>query len=131
MQGSEFQHYFEKFPELQKHFIGVFSIDTLPKTLKQRTFCICNTDTKNGIGKHWLCFVKTDKSSVECFDSLGISSEKKKLLSNFCHFNAKYVTFNETQFQRNDSSTCGLFCVYFLLERFVQIYKMSIKNVIF
>jgi hypothetical protein len=116
MQGSEFQTYFDKFPNLKKKFSGVFSIDTLPKRLKDRTFCICNTDTHNGVGKHWICFIKVEKI-VECFDSLGISSEKKTLLKEFCHFNAKRINFNETQFQKNDSSTCGLFCIYFIIER--------------
>jgi hypothetical protein len=117
MQGSEFEIYFEKFPELKKHFLGVFSIDTLPKKIKNRTFCICNTDVHNGLGKHWICFLKSDKSTIECFDSLGISADKKELLLKFCKFNAKHLHFNLTQFQENDSSTCGLFCIYFVLER--------------
>ena len=117
MQGLEFQNYFEKFPQLRKHFVGVFSIDTLPKRLKFRTFCICNTDTQNGLGKHWICFIKTDKSRVECFDSLGVSSEKKKLLLDYCHFNSCHVKFNISQFQKSDSNTCGLFCIYFIIER--------------
>jgi hypothetical protein len=117
MQGLEFQHYFDKFPELRKYFFGVFSIDTLPKRLKNRTFCICNTDTQIGLGKHWICFIKIDKSNVECFDSLGVSGDKKTLLLKHCHFNAKHMNFNVTQFQKSDSNTCGLFCIYFLIER--------------
>ncbi len=117
MQGTEFSTYFEKFPELKKHFIGVFSIDTLPKTIKYRTFCICNTDTQNGSGKHWICFVKSNNFSVECFDSLGISSEKQNLLQQYCNFKARHLNFNITQFQKIDSITCGLFCIYFIIER--------------
>jgi hypothetical protein len=117
MQGSEFFEYIDKFPELKKHFAGIFSIDTLPKSLKYRTFCICNTDTQNGIGKHWICFLKSEKSNIECFDSLGISSEKKELLLKYCHFKSKHINFNITQFQKSDSITCGLFCVYFIIER--------------
>jgi hypothetical protein len=117
MQGNEFSTYFEKFSGFKKHFVGVFSIDTLPKTLKYRTFCICNTDTKDGPGKHWICFIKSEKLNVECFDSLGISNEKKDLLLKHCRFNAKNVNFNLTQFQKSDSITCGLFCIYFIIER--------------
>jgi hypothetical protein len=117
MQGHEFHQYFEKFPELKKNFCGIFSIDTLPKHMKYRTFCICNTDTHNGTGKHWISFIKTEKSNIECFDSLGISSEKKELLLTHCHFKAKHLRFNLNQFQKSDSITCGLFCIYFVIER--------------
>jgi hypothetical protein len=127
MQGVEFQNYFEKFPELKKHFIGVFSIDTLPKRLKYRTFCISNTDKHTGLGKHWICFVQVDNSTIECFDSLGVTREKKILLEQFCHFKTKSMNFNITQFQKSDSSTCGLFCIYFLLERYVLNIKFSIN----
>jgi hypothetical protein len=116
MQGHEFQRYFEKFPEINKCFIGIFSIDTLPKKLNYRTFCICNTDVQTGTGKHWICFLRSDKLSIDCFDSLGVTSEKKQLLLKYCHFKAK-LNINLTQFQESDSITCGLFCVYFIIER--------------
>ncbi len=48
MQGNEFFQYFEKFPYLNKHFRGIFAIDTIPKVLKYREFCICNTDKSTG-----------------------------------------------------------------------------------
>jgi hypothetical protein len=119
MQGVEFSKYFEKFPALQKCFNGVYSIDTLPKQFKYRTFCICNTDTHDGLGKHWICFIKSEKSSIECFDSLGISSEKKELLIKYCQFKGKNLYFNYNQFQKSDSVTCGLFCVYFIIQRYL------------
>jgi hypothetical protein len=117
MQGVEFDQYFEKFPALKKCFTGVYSIDTLPKHLKYRTFCISNTDTHDGFGKHWICFLKAEKSSLECFDSLGISSEKKDLLVKYCRFKAKALHFNYNQFQKSDSISCGLFCIYFIIQR--------------
>ena len=117
MQGLEFYNYFENFPELKKHFLGVFSIDTLPVAIKFRTFCICNTDVEQGLGKHWICFLRNEKSKIECFDSLGISIEKKALLLKFCKFNQKSLIFNESKFQKDDTDSCGLFCIYFLFER--------------
>jgi hypothetical protein len=117
MQGFEFITYFEKFPELRKQFIGVFSIDTLPKIIKYRTFCICNTDVHNGIGKHWICFIRNEHSEIECFDSLGITDEKRELLSSYCKFKQKSIIYNETKFQKDNTDSCGLFCLYFLIER--------------
>lgn len=118
MQGSEFIQYFESFPNLKKQFAGIFAIDTLPKTLKFRKFCICNTDVSNGSGKHWFSFLRNSKSSIECFDSLGVTAEKKLLLEKYCHFvGISDIIYNETQFQDDNSDTCGLFTLYFIFER--------------
>ena len=117
MQSSEFQKYIDSTPVLKKHYIGVFSIDTLPKIIKYRKFCICNTDVQSGNGKHWICFVRTSKNSIELFDSLGIDDEKKNLIIRFCKFNIKEIVFNETPFQATFSDTCGLYVLYFLFER--------------
>jgi hypothetical protein len=119
MQGFEITEYFEKLPFLRKYFVGIFSINTIPKIIKKNSFLICNTDTSNGIGKHWICFTKVSTDCIECFDSLGINEEKKQLLKSYCDFkNVSKIQFNETQFQDNGSSTCGLFAIYFAVQRF-------------
>ena len=117
MQGFEFLTYFEKFPHLKKHYRGIFAIDTLPKFLKYRQFMICNSDTSSGSGQHWFCYVRTEKSTIECFDSLGITAEKKIFLQTHKFRGIKELHFNETQFQENESNTCGLFTIYFIVER--------------
>ena len=117
MQGFEFLNYFEKFPYLKKHYRGIFAIDTLPKVLKYRQFMICNSDTSNGTGQHWFCYIKTEKSKVECFDSLGINDEKKLFLESHKFRGVKELHFNETQFQESETNTCGLFTIYFIIER--------------
>ena len=58
MQTSDFDKYFTTFPYLKKHFKGVFAINTLPKTLKFREFCIVNTDLSSGHGIHWFLILK-------------------------------------------------------------------------
>jgi hypothetical protein len=116
MQGSEFYEYINLFPEFKKHFKGVFSIDTLPKSLGYRKFLICNTDFQSGDGKHWLCFFQTEKNAIEVFDSLGIDNNNKHLLSIYCKFKPQ-LYFNTTPFQDNNSSSCGLFVLYFFIER--------------
>jgi hypothetical protein len=118
MQGSEFYQYFEKFPNIKSHFDGIFSIDTLPKTIKYRHFCICNTDLSSGLGEHWFCFVRNSNYEIESFDSLGFSKEKKEKLLSYCSFNyVSEIKVNETQFQSQNSTACGLFTIYFLIER--------------
>jgi hypothetical protein len=118
MQGFQFNKFFENFPYIRKHFTGVFSIDTLPKSIKYRHFCICNTDISTGEGQHWFTLIRTSKNEVECFDSLGINTDKKELLITNCKFrNIKEVKFNETIFQNSETDTCGLFVIYFIIER--------------
>lgn len=118
MNSSEFIGYLKDYPFLLERFLGTFSIDTLPKYFKLRSFCFCNTDTSEGVGKHWLCFVKTEKNCIECFDSLGIDENKKDLLSKYCKIrNVKEIEYNETQFQTSTSSTCGYFVLYFAIHR--------------
>jgi hypothetical protein len=118
MQASEFEQYFEKYPFLKKHFLGIFAIDTLPKLIKYRQFCICNTDKSTESGQHWFCFVKNSNYELECFDSLGLTDKKKENLLKYCSFRyVKELKYNETSFQSEDSTTCGLFTVYFLIER--------------
>lgn len=51
------------------------------------------------------------------FDSLGVDSEKKIMVENFCKFSTKEIIFNETAFQESESDTCGLFALYFAIER--------------
>jgi hypothetical protein len=118
MQGSELSAIIEKFKTLQKHFLGVYSIDTLPNFSKLKTFCFCNTDVSDGAGKHWLCFVKSSKKVLECFDSLGVDNNKLQLLRDNCNFTNIYeIDYNETQFQESSSSTCGKFVIYFAIHR--------------
>ncbi len=118
MQGTDFEQYLCQFPVLKKHFIGIFSIDTVPKSIKYRQFCICNTDLHTESGQHWFCFLRNSTYEIECFDSLGINLEKKEKLTKYCTFKRiKQLKYNETSFQSKDSNTCGLFTIYFLIER--------------
>ena len=51
------------------------------------------------------------------FDSLGVDSEKKLMVENFCKFSTKEIIFNVSAFQDLESDTCGKFELYFAIER--------------
>ena len=89
MISPEFAEKLSHFPNLKKHFGGIFSADSLPIKIKPKSFIICNTDVEKGPGKHWYCVVKLNTSVLECFDSLGIDSEKKLFLET--HFHQKNI----------------------------------------
>ena len=117
MESTAFQKYFNYFPFLKHNFVGTFSIDTIPKSLKNHQFCVFNSDPSNCIGQHWLCCYKEHKN-LYCFDSMGINDEKKTLLSKYCNVKGiKEIHFNETQFQSISSETCGHFTIYFLIHK--------------
>ena len=119
MLSSEFGESFKKFPYINQHFVGVFSINTLPKNLKTGDFLVCNTDSSFGSGKHWFCIVKQAAKVLECFDSLGIDDDKKAILKNQLGFKSvKEIKFNVTRVQSLETSSCGHFVLYFVVERF-------------
>jgi hypothetical protein len=118
MLGSEFNQYFTHFTELKKFFLGVFSIDTVPKQIKKNHFCICNTSPSNTEGEHWFCILKIKRNQLELFDSLGVNVQKEEFYKKNLRCYKNFLTFNVTQFQPNDSQNCGLFCLFFLFERF-------------
>ena len=54
--------------------------------------------------------------TYEIFDSLGVNSTKERLLQkhiphNFC------VTFNVQPFQVKTSTSCGLFCIFYVVQK--------------
>ena len=118
MESSEFSICFAKFPIISKLFHGTCSIDTIPKTLKVRHFLICNTDLSSGNGKHWFCLLRTSRVEIECFDSLGITDEKKKIIVEALKIRGvQKLKLNRSPVQLPTTSTCGKFCVMFILER--------------
>ena len=67
MDGTEFINYFSKVPVMLPYFKGVFSIDTIPKNLKNKSFFVSNLSQHNLPGTHWigfLCLKKNQKYFV-------------------------------------------------------------------
>ena len=119
MESPEFSEKLSNFPEIKKYFEGIFSADNLPKKIKKNCFIICNTDVSTGPGKHWYCIVKLSSTILQCFDSLGIDNTKKNfIVSNLRQKGIQQIKFNVTQVQSSESDTCGLFVLYFLIQRY-------------
>ena len=117
MISPEIISFFDTYPNLKKYFLGTFSIDTVPKTIPINHFLICNTDTRAGPGIHWFAIFRFSKQELECFDSLGISEEKRELLTSLNFKGVSNLVVNVTQVQPNESISCGEFALYFLYER--------------
>ena len=117
MQAIELVNILDQFPSLKSNFDGIFAIDTLPRNLKIRHFLICNTDEAKGPGKHWFVILRLNKFKYELFDSLTLNQEKIELLQTYCNFKTKYLKYNKTIVQSDESTTCGQFCLYFIIHR--------------
>lgn len=119
MISSEFSTKLSNFPHLKKFYQGIFSADNLPKLIKKNHFIICNTDVSTGEGKHWYAVLRLETDCLELFDSLGIDEEKRSFIKRkFQLKRISKVKFNVTQVQSSKTSTCGLFVLYFLVNRF-------------
>ena len=103
--------------DAKKAFIGVFAIDELPKSIPHLpVMLVVNTDSKNLPGKHWNVVFISPKRHGEVFDSLSlpISIHLMKWLNNFTHGNWKQ---NKKSIQHPLSSICGVYELYFILNR--------------
>lgn len=104
----------------QKKFMGVFSIDQIPKIFKTRSaMLIVNTDPSNMIGTHWFAIYQLRKGCIEFFDSYGRIPTKRQ----FNYFfkknnnNNKCFIYNPKQLQSFYSDDCGKYCCMFLYYR--------------
>lgn len=118
MFSSEIFDIFEPIEATRKNFVGCFGADKFPQHIKVNQFAILNTDISTNEGKHWYAIFRSSQSDLEVFDSLGITDEKKQFLQKEIKIKGiSRMKINITQFQKNDSDTCGKFAIYFLINR--------------
>lgn len=112
MLSIDFEPYFEKYKEL---YMGCFSSDNYPETFSANyQFFIFNKEPSHLGGSHWFA-VLLNNNVVEFFDSAGTN---EKTVQQLLKFRKQYhCEFNESPLQPYDSSSCGEFCVFFVLKR--------------
>ena len=104
-------------------FVGVFSINNLPKYLTKNSCLIFNSDPTSKPGSHWLALFMNSNKEMEFFDSFGLNATFYKLTKKNLpkHYSLKC---NKTQLQDLYSTKCGYFCLYYLYFK-VRQYKME------
>lgn len=94
---------------------GIFPIDKLPKLTHPDKFYLINSDPAFLPGKHWICVFFPQDVYAEFFDSLG---RQPFFYSNaITNFIGNKCVYNSMRLQPPNSSTCGLYCLYFLYHR--------------
>ena len=100
-----------------KCFKGVFPCDRVPYKAKLPLNIIINTDPSNKPGTHWVC-VSIDKNGRGFyFDSFGFPPITPQILK-FIRIRSKNGwSYNKTQIQNINASTCGNYCVLYIIFR--------------
>lgn len=94
------------------HFRGTFSKDQLPQPQTKQDCMVINLeDFADGNGSHWTCVFGN-----EYFDSFGLPPPD--VVRDWMLKKNKQVLYNSSKLQKDESVLCGLFCIYFIKERF-------------
>ena len=109
-------------PYARHCFAGVRASDhlTSKKMPKAPSCLIVNTDPCWKPGTHWLAIFMDENRNLEFFDSYGQHPLKYRRVYEFLRWHGKDENewkTNTKQLQGPLSSTCGQFCLYFLLWR--------------
>ena len=117
MNTTEIIECIEKNHKAKKIFLGVFPIDLLPiRKIKRPCSIICNTDSSDQSGTHWVALFLPKIGKIEYFDSFGMKPMNDEIYK-FILMNGGQYIHNDKQIQSNNSDTCGKFCIFFILFR--------------
>ncbi|MCP4344564.1 MAG: hypothetical protein GY795_03435 [Desulfobacterales bacterium] len=102
-----------------KDCIGVFPSDRLPKTCNNHTGFIANTDPAHKPGTHWIAIFVNQDGKAEYFDSFGL----KPWVPSISKFLKQYkeCCYSKKRLQDSLSSVCGHYCLYFLINRWMNV----------
>jgi hypothetical protein len=98
----------------KKFFKAVLPIDRLPQRVVYPSAFVINTHNHDEPGEHWLALYYDTNGFCSFFDSYG-NPPKHFGLENFIKKTSQGFKYNETQIQGLTSSTCGYYCIYFIL----------------
>ncbi len=102
-------------PYTNRLLMGVFARDQLPKTLYYPCIWVVNNQPISKEGEHWTCAYFTADRKGEYFDSYGLCP--RGVLKTYMENHSTQWIWNGTKIQGLLASTCGHFCLYYLLHR--------------
>ena len=95
-------------------FKGVLSRDQLLSKVKYPSAYVVNTKPLSHPGEHWFAIYYNEDKEATFFDSYGQHPSYYKMVP-YLNKTSVSWTFNNTQIQGILSSTCGYYCIYFIL----------------
>ena len=117
MNGSRIDWILRRDAKCGPMFLGVFACDRLPSSIdKSRpTLLVCNTDTHDMPGEHWISIYIEDSSYAEYFDSFGGPPEAP--FRTFLHRHCARWIYADRHLQSVISRFCGHYCIFYCLHR--------------
>ena len=96
-------------------FKGTYPCDLVPISLniKPQAFVV-NTENSRSPGEHWVGLI-IKQTNCWYFDSLGNELQNQEVLHSLRKIGVKKYFFNHKQIQSVNSSSCGYFCIAFVL----------------
>ena len=88
------------------NFRGVFLRDELPKKPGWNECGILNLDDSNGVGSHWVAFLKSGNEKIY-FDSYGLPPPLELI-----KYLRRPVLYNSERIQPDNEVFCGHLCLY-------------------
>lgn len=110
-------------------FLGALPSDILPLAytdiLKwKRIGAVFNLDTHEQIGSHWVAFlIDNEHKTIEYFDSIGNKPNKwtshfiQSIMDYFKSINLSYLLKINKQIHQMGDSECGIYSIYYLVQR--------------
>ena len=104
---------FEKLKSLTS-FVGVFSSNNIPNIKIYPSSLIANSHPTNKPGEHWIAmYINEDKFGIY-FNSYGLYPLNQEF-EKFLNDHTNNWIYNKTMLQSLNSTTCGHYCVLFIL----------------
>lgn len=99
------------------NFAGVFPLNKMPRALRPPVNFIVNTDTHNLPGQHWLAVSYKKDGIVYAFDPFGVYYPRILKIYLIQLERTAPVRYNKTQYQSIFETTCGLYCLAWLISQ--------------
>jgi len=98
-------------------FKGVYPLDLIPSVKRTPTALIINTHPSYKPGEHWVCVLIDKYGFGEYFDSFGLPPLHLKIKDYLDKYCLKGWRFNPITIQSINSTTCGHYCVLYVMYR--------------
>jgi hypothetical protein len=96
---------------------GVYALDKIPKLKKLPCAIIINTDPASKPGEHWVSVIIDEEGNGEYFDSFGLQPLHEEIIKYLDKYCSSGWCFNPIALQSTISTTCGHYCVLYVMFR--------------
>lgn len=116
MNGQTLTDLLRREPRARSIWRGVFSRDDVPRRATYPSAYIFNTHPRLREGEHWVAVYMDRDRKGEYFDSYGFPPYCKEFRA-FLERNSRKWRYNSKTVQGLLATSCGHFCVYYLVHR--------------